>query len=278
MNNLTQRTFGAEIEFVSRDRGERLQSEMRARGLECRIEGYNHVTKRHWKIVTDASVKPNGAQRRDGYCKGLELVSPILQGANGLEQLKTACEALEAADAKVNITCGLHVHHGADDFSIDNFRGLLKLYVRFEETIDELQPASRRRSVNTYCKSIKTVTTAGTERLVDRCETVHDLTQLYRSRFYKLNFHSFATHTTVEFRHHSGTLEFEKISKWVMLTQAMVERTFKGAVVKGAAGSDSWKLFTETIFLDRKNGQHAKSEYAKQLTAFYSKRRKQLAA
>ena len=66
------RKYGLEIEIVNVDR-ERLLSNLNQAGIECYYEGYNHQTRPHWKIVTDASVS-----------NGYELVSPILEGDEGL--------------------------------------------------------------------------------------------------------------------------------------------------------------------------------------------------
>ncbi|SDX53839.1 amidoligase family protein [Hymenobacter psychrophilus] len=69
------RTFGVEIEAYGVPRAT-LLAELRAQGLEAEAEGYNHSTRPHWKIVSDGSL--SGAD-------AFELVSPVLQGCDGLE-------------------------------------------------------------------------------------------------------------------------------------------------------------------------------------------------
>ena len=66
-----QRRFGVEIEF----KGNRTEvaNQINMLGVACIEEGYNHHTRSHWKIVTDASL---------GYDNAGEVVSPILQGAS----------------------------------------------------------------------------------------------------------------------------------------------------------------------------------------------------
>ncbi|MBP3359041.1 MAG: amidoligase family protein, partial [Opitutales bacterium] len=81
------RTFGIELEIVHSNKT-KLRKAIISRGIACSIEGYNHITRRHWKIVTDASV-------HGGY----ELVSPVLKGAEGLNEVKLVCEALEEVGA-----------------------------------------------------------------------------------------------------------------------------------------------------------------------------------
>ncbi len=83
------RSFGIELEIIHNNKRE-LCDAIRARGVLCEIEGYNHSTRRHWKIVSDASV--NG---------GYELVSPVLKGQRGLDEIKAVCEALAEVGALI---------------------------------------------------------------------------------------------------------------------------------------------------------------------------------
>lgn len=216
---MSHRTFGVEIEFVGNLN--RVLAELNANGINCKFENYNHTTTSRWKIVTDSSVRDSSGNR------GLELVSPPLSGINGLKELKKACAALQEADAKVNKTCGLHVHHDMNDATVKQFQGLFYLYARHEGVFDSVMPVSRRGNNNIYCRSIETMV------LVDKikaAESVNDLKAIFpteASRYCKLNFRSYLRHGTIEFRQHSGTIEFEKIAHWVLLTQAMVRRAFE---------------------------------------------------
>ena len=94
------RNFGIEIEAYNCTR-ERLARELTAAGINVQIEGYNHTDHTdHWKLVTDSSLCGNNP---------FELVSPILHGEQGLEELEKVCWVLDLCNAKVNDTCGLHV-------------------------------------------------------------------------------------------------------------------------------------------------------------------------
>jgi hypothetical protein len=44
-----------------------------------------------------------------------------------------------------------------------------------------------------------------------------------RNRYHKLNTESYWRHNTVEFRQHSGTIEYEKISNWILFLARFVE-------------------------------------------------------
>ena len=55
------------------------------------MEGYNHTTRPYWKIVTDASVSH----------EGLEIVSPVLKGQDGLNQLEKVLKALNQVELRL---------------------------------------------------------------------------------------------------------------------------------------------------------------------------------
>ena len=95
------RNFGVEIEAYNCTR-DRLARELTAAGIRVEVEGYNHTDHTdHWKLVTDSSLHGNNT---------FELVSPILHGEQGLEELEKVCWVLDLCNAKVNDSCGLHVH------------------------------------------------------------------------------------------------------------------------------------------------------------------------
>ena len=56
------RKFGIELELIGITREQAIAALTRV-GTEVREEGYNHETRRHWKIVSDASVGASGRGR-----------------------------------------------------------------------------------------------------------------------------------------------------------------------------------------------------------------------
>lgn len=227
INAFTNRTFGIEMEFVNNTYTTgQIANKITEAGVECYAEYYNHTTRQWWKIVTDASC-------------GFELVSPPLSGAEAFEQIKIVCKVLDECGSKVNKKCGLHIHHGANDFTIDTFKNLFNLYVRFESTIDSMMPTSRRDNNNSYCRSMRGICSLNPtsrkakidsilERIKD-CTTVDELRNIYSgNRYHKLNAEAYVKHGTIEFRQHSGTLDAEKIINWVIFTQAMINAAFAG--------------------------------------------------
>jgi hypothetical protein len=136
------RTFGVEFEAYNVEKTT-LKNALIVAGIQCEVETYNHSTKEHWKIVRDGSLTGTNT---------FELVSPILQGADGMRQLEIVCRVLSECGAKVNKSCGTHVHLGASDLSIEQWQRIYINYSRLENVIDGFMPHSRRADNNHYTK------------------------------------------------------------------------------------------------------------------------------
>lgn len=207
------RKFGIELEMYNVEIRQ-LEFALHAQQINFSFEGYNHLTRGHWKGVTDSSINGN---------RPIEVVSPVLIGAEGIKQVKMVCKALNEVDAKVNKSCGFHVHFDANDFSIQTWRNLIINYAKLEEYIDSFMPVSRRQSNSRYCASIK-------DRVlywIDTIRTAENLRDIENqvglsSRFLKLNIQSFWRQGTVEFRQHAGTVNFQKISRWVEFLHTLI--------------------------------------------------------
>ena len=192
-------TFGVEIEILlTRDRAQ-IEQALQAEGINAVAENYNHRTQGYWKIITDSSC-------------GLEVVSPILSGEQGLNELKKVCEVLTRIDCKVDKTCGLHVHIGANALGIEQVKLVAKRWLANETNLDSIQPRSRRGRSNMYCAPLSH--TIRTE-LIDQCQTLNELAGIQVTRYSKLNLQSYRRHKTIEFRHHSGSTDATKITNWV---------------------------------------------------------------
>lgn len=199
--------FGVEIEAYNCSR-ERLARELQDAGIQVTIEGYNHDARSHWKLVTDSSI-----EGRDTF----ELVSPILVGEEGLKELETVCWVLDACDVKVNESCGFHVHMDASDFSIETWKNLALSYKHIENIIDSFMPRSRRD--NRYCESMRNLP----ETRITGANTIRDLQQAFNNnRYYKVNLEAYSRHRTVEFRQHSGTINFAKMEKWIRFINGLI--------------------------------------------------------
>lgn len=232
------RTFGVELEFISPCDSTRLVRRLNER-LENTLISFREAT---WSDTSNAwRVKPDSSIR-GGHGWGCEIVSPVLQGQEGFQQLKDVLKALSTLDVDVNRSCGLHVHWGVSDWGVSNFKNLIKRYVKFESTIDSFMPNSRRLSNNSYCQSeaLNIANRHGVStlqeifKLVDKCKDLNRLQRMKNGydRYSKVNLESMSKHGTVEFRHHSASTDTDKVLAWVLLTGAMVEASSVKRIVK----------------------------------------------
>ncbi len=220
------RKFGVEIECFGVSRAA-LKAEINRLGVNCVIEGYNHSTRRHWKIVSDSSIDNTRGQ-------ACEVVSPILRGQSGLQQLQIVCQALKNCRALINKSCGLHIHFDAENLSLQTWKNLYKNYINYESTIDSMMPRSRRGNTNYYTKSLldKVNTKEKAFSKINAANSIKKISKVIadRKRYYKINAESYFRHKSIEFRQHSGTIEYTKIENWILFLHRMVDFSEQGFV------------------------------------------------
>ncbi|MFQ5893372.1 MAG: amidoligase family protein [Nitrospinota bacterium] len=181
-----------------------------------------------WRFVQEDSIKGGG---------GIEVVSPALMGPDGLDQIATVCAVLKAGGAKVNGSCGLHVHHDASDFTCTELCRLVQLIHRWEDAIYYCLPHHRQE--NETCRPMEIDIAELVVLCDDPCHTNCRIKDTWysekngydgkgfkycKTRYHGLNLHAFWTLGTIEFRYPPSTLVAEKIQGWVGFTQALVER------------------------------------------------------
>lgn len=210
--SLANITFGVEIECYNVER-EEIAQRLREAGVACYVEGYNHRDHRdHFKVVTDASLHGNNTA---------EVVSPILKGKKGMQTLEKVCKVLNEINAKVNKSCGLHVHFGLDKVDFATYKNIFYNYAKIESVIDSFMPQSRRN--NTYCKSFRAYGNNIYELLSDASDK-NDIARIFsNNRYFKVNPVAYQRHNTIEFRQHSGTTDYEKMSNWIEFLKALIE-------------------------------------------------------
>ena len=240
--------FGVEIEFFGANYITIIE-QLRANGIQVAdFSGYTHTVIPQWKITTDCSVNSRGT----GLGKGLELVSPILYGDEGLDELEKVYTVLNECGAKVDRSCGTHVHFDIADYTVEDMVSFLNLYYKEHTLIDHLVPASRRD--NRYCQQLRTADIKRiNERFEDdRIQGIRDIRGILYSRYRTVNLDSYVKYGTIEFRQHGGTTEFEKMEAWIILMYQMLAAA-KGSHIRAGravrATVDNFKGFMEIVNL-----------------------------
>ena len=186
----------------------------------CPVGGYHHgVQVPHlpagWKAERDCSIQPGA-----GYMAA-EIVSPVLKGADGLQQLKTVCDWLNSVNAKVNRSTGFHVHVGFNGRDFDALRRLVCLVANFEKALFAAT-GTHNREEGRFCRGIQedhSFVTAFRATRVARPGLCSD-------RYHVLNVTNLlgCGKPTVEFRVFAGTTNAVKAIGYVRLCLGIVEK------------------------------------------------------
>jgi len=184
-----------------------------------------------WNAQRDGSLHT----RLRGY-EGVEIVSPVLRGREGLEEVKKVAELLKRMDARVNPTCGFHVHVGVasaagNDYDevADWVRRLINLTAH-HETAFYGAAGTRRRQNNHYCASLKAGAWADKKHTLKEKMTAERLRLEAAGigRYQLLNVQNvFGRTRTVEFRVFSGTVEALKMAAYIQMALAAATRALE---------------------------------------------------
>lgn len=164
-----------------------------------------------WQAKHDGSISPGRGR------VGCEFVSPVLKGADGIQQVLQAIAFIKSIGGRVNQSCGLHVHVGFDKSNATASTKLATLVANFEKAI-YASTGTRTREQGRYCRPIQ-----GLGNAVDALRVARS------NRYHVCNFAT--PHPTVEFRAFAGTLNESKIIAHIMMAVGMVERALKAARV-----------------------------------------------
>ena len=218
-NQHGERTFGCEIEYVNMSRQTVAVAVANALGVS-----HIHVVPYHgnvcevchmgigatygqWKVERDGSVSTGG-----------EVVSPILSGVDGMEQIKKVAQAVKLAGGSISRSCGLHIHVGVKDLSP---QARVNLLTRWYATFPSVKKfVSKNRWTSPYCSTPTASELGGwkTEILAGRDP---DKTRAIRTR--SMNITNFPKTGTYEIRLHQGSLNPKKITTWIKFLLAFVE-------------------------------------------------------
>lgn len=190
-----------------------------------------------WKAERDGSISATA-----GYT-ACELVSPVLVGPDGVKQVMAAFELLRSVGAKVNASCGFHVHVGFDPRKMDELGRLAAYVARFEKAIFASTGTKRREGAH-WCKPIARPESELSQKFRDKKAT--DLRGI-GDRYASLNLTNlaFGRRPTIEVRAFSGTLNVTKALGYVAMCVGLVQMSLESRRVV------TW----ETCKLQRRKGE-----------------------
>lgn len=234
------RKFGVEIELIANITPDRIRWAVNKAGEPLstqRLGFWRSVNNESWELKTDSSV------RRGRHGKGLELVTPVLCGEDGIHRM---CSVLSVLDGYVrekgiqvfDPSTGLHVHIGCRSTRDVEIARLVWLWGMFQDLMYSVVHPSRANSF--HCGKIGLWEKAEVEKLKHYVglNLVNDPRESaamgrrmvcrgynpFADRRSGLNITSMVSKRTVEFRIHHSTVDPQAVSHWVRLCAAFVDR------------------------------------------------------
>lgn len=199
-----------------------------------------------WNAQSDSSIQNNG----NWNMAGVEIVSPVLSGPDGVAQVKTVVAWLNSIGAKVNPSCGFHVHVGFANQSASALAKLVCLVANHEKALFAMT-GTKGRENNHYCKPIKEdFRQLGQRGNLHRCESAS------RDRYHVLNLTNLACgrQPTVEFRCFAGTLNILKVLAYVQVAVGLVQKAIN---MKSKPAYDAKDLSDTTNIKGNGEGERA---------------------
>lgn len=171
-----------------------------------------------WQSKTDSSITCS-----DGDYFPIEIISPILQGADGLREAMAVADTLTRMGAKVNKSCGFHVHVEWRHRYVTDLRKLAHLTANLEDGLWAATGSYARYRDHGYCYPIKN--NAELKRFDRRglggCP-------IARTRYQTLNVTNlldpYSAKQTVEFRVFAGTTNPVKVAAYIQLCLGLVQK------------------------------------------------------
>ena len=234
MIDINNQAFGLELEFTG------ITRRRAAKAIAQVINGNPHYTYeggtykactvtaadgRKWTVEYDGSIHTtNGGEE-------CEFVTPKCTYED-IETVQECIRALRKAGAKVNSSCGIHIHVDGANHTAKSLKNLVFTFRAKEDLI--FKAVAPDRKGNHFCKpiddqlvdNIKKLKTVDTQSLKStwydtysdwRSETTH----YHGSRYHALNLHSLWYRGTVEFRLFKSTLHAGEVRAYINLVLAM---------------------------------------------------------
>ena len=234
--------WGIELEFTGMTR------ERAARRIQEVVGGTVHNTYsdhngwyvlapdgRKWKIMGDSSITVQRGGRNSQFSgEECEFVTPICT-YDDIPMMQECIRALRKAGAKVNDSCGCHIHVDTALHTAKSLKNLVFLMKAKQDLIFRAVGTQRRR-LNQWCRPIE-------DKLVDNIKGIkkdqldkqalentwyntycpYESRSIHynSSRYHALNLHSTWQRGSVEFRIFEATLHAGEIRAWLNLCLAM---------------------------------------------------------
>ncbi|WP_300608301.1 amidoligase family protein, partial [uncultured Oscillibacter sp.] len=222
---------------------------------------------KEWKLMSDGSIRAErkAAGGYESVGRGeyqVEMVTPKLTYAE-LPKLQECVRRVRRAGAKVNTSCGIHIHVDASNHNRQSLKNLIGIMYSKEDILFKALQVNESRAER-WCKKVREPMLRQARRLSS--DETTDLTQLEQvwyegdvadrehynwTRYHALNLHSVFYRGTVEWRCFNSTLHAGKVAAYVNLCLAISAQAIaQRSTVMRKTQSEN-ELFTFRVWLVR---------------------------
>ena len=242
MTGLKDQCFGVEVEMTGITREQAAQALADYFGTVPRYKGGTYdawvvkdTENKEWKLMSDGSIHAerktlHGYEQTNNRQYKVEMVSPKLAYAE-LPKFQECVRQVRRAGAKVNESCGLHIHVDAANHNRQSLKNLLSIMYSKEDILFKALQVNEDRAAR-YCQKVR-------EPMLEKIRklpTNVSMEQLKRewyggadgsnehynwTRYYALNLHSVFYRGTLEWRCFESTLHAGKVRANITLALAI---------------------------------------------------------
>ncbi|MEZ3469313.1 MAG: amidoligase family protein [Schaedlerella sp.] len=239
--DLKEQYFGTEIEMtgLTREHAAQVVAELFGTSVYYRhsYDSWRLLDRegKEWKFVYDSSIS---AQRRAGgrmvptgseYCT--EMVSPKLTYEE-MGKLQEVVRCLRRNGARVNPSCGMHVHVDASNHTARSLKNALTIMYSKEDILFQALKVQTRREEQ-YCQKVRPMVLEKIRRMPNSNISMEKLKRTWYeggdgshehyncTRYYALNLHAVFSKGTLEWRCFESTLHAGKVRANITLALAI---------------------------------------------------------
>lgn len=169
---------------------------------------------RVWKLMSDSSIREESTRGRATSEHRVELVSPICRYAD-IETIQEIVRTLRKAGAKVNASCGLHIHIDASAHNARSLKNLANIVASKESLLFKALAVDDNRE--NYCKKADKdfMTTLNAKRYADTEAIKRIWYKGYNADCEARQHYSNTRYRALKFYvYYSGTLKLTKVEQY----------------------------------------------------------------
>jgi hypothetical protein len=170
-----------------------------------------------WKAVHDGSLREGTEYTFNGPLVGINIADAL----DVMQEFLGVYRRYELP-AKITDRCSVHVHLDVSDLDKDQLNNLIQVYYLVERIL--FQYINPLRIKNNYCRALTDSSFKYTLKNLLKNQSSYDLIHIIKNecdKYSALNVLPVSHFGSVEFRHHHGTLEMNRILEWINIIMSI---------------------------------------------------------